>query len=35
MDEERGEVNTGVWSGNPRERDYLEDTCIDGMRLLK
>jgi len=30
---ERGEVYTGVWWGNMRERDYLEDPDVDG-RLI-
>jgi len=35
MGEVRGEVNTGFWSGNLRERDHLEDTGVDGRILLK
>ena len=27
----RGEVHTGFWWGNVRERDYLENPGIDGM----
>jgi len=26
----RGEVNTGFWWGNLRERDHLEDPELDG-----
>jgi len=26
----RGEVRTGFWWGNMRERDHLEDTGVDG-----
>jgi len=35
MGEARGEVNTGFWSGNLRERDHLEDPGVDGRVLLK
>jgi hypothetical protein len=31
----RGEVYTGVWWGNLRERDYLEDSGVDGRRILR
>jgi len=27
----RGEVYTGFWWGNLRERDHLEDPGVDGM----
>jgi len=27
----RREFHTGFWSGNPRERDHLEDTGLNGM----
>jgi len=27
--------NTGFWLGNPRERDHLEDPCLDGVIILK
>jgi len=27
---ERGEVYTEFWWGNPRKRDHLEDTGVDG-----
>jgi len=30
----RGEVHTGVWWGNLRERDHLEDPSVD-WRILK
>ena len=28
-------MRTGFWWGNPRKRDNLEDTVIDGMIILK
>jgi len=31
----RGEVHTGIWWGNLRERDHLGDLRIDGMIILK
>jgi hypothetical protein len=31
----RGEVCTGFWCGNLRERNYLEDQGIDGRIILK
>ena len=31
----RGEVYTGIWWGNSRERDHLEDPCIDGRIILR
>jgi len=31
----RGEVHTGIWWGNMRERDHLGDLDIDGMIILK
>jgi hypothetical protein len=31
----RGGVYTGFWWGNLRERDYLEDTVIDGRIILR
>ena len=30
----REEVHTGFWWGNLRERDHLEDPCIDGRIIL-
>ena len=30
----RGEVNTGFWWGNLRERDHLGDPGIDGRIIL-
>jgi hypothetical protein len=30
-----GEVHTGFWCGNLRERDNLEDPDIDGRIILK
>jgi len=30
-----GEVHTGFWWGNPKERDHLEDLGVDGRRILK
>ena len=31
----RGEVCTGFWWGNPRERDHLEDPGGDGRIILR
>jgi len=31
----RGEVYTGFWWGNLRERDHLEDPCIVGRIISK
>jgi hypothetical protein len=31
----RGEVYTGFWLGNVRERDHLEDPGVDGRIILK
>jgi len=31
----RGEVHTGFWWGNLRERDCLEDPDIDGRIILR
>jgi len=31
----RGEVHTGFWWGNPREREQLEDPAVDGRILLR
>jgi len=31
----RGEVYTGVWWGNLRERDHLEDPGLDGRIILR
>jgi len=31
----RGEVHTGFWWGNVRERDLLGDPVIDGMITLR
>jgi len=32
---ERGEVHTGFCWGKLRERDYLEDLALDGLKSLK
>jgi hypothetical protein len=31
----RGEVHTGFWWGDLRERDHLEDRGVDGRIILK
>ena len=31
----RGEVHTGFWWGNVRERDHLEDPGADGRIILR
>jgi hypothetical protein len=31
----RGEVHTGFWCGNLRERDHLRDLSVDGNMILK
>ena len=31
----RGEVHTGFWWGNLRERDHLEDSGVDGRTILR
>ena len=31
----RGEVHTGFWWGNLRNRDHLEDPGVDGRIILK
>jgi len=31
----RGEVYTGLWWGNLRERDHLEDHGLDGRIILR
>jgi len=31
----RGEVYTGFWWGNVREREHLEDPCLDGRIILR
>jgi len=30
----RGEVHTGLWCGNLRERDHSEDLDVDGKVIL-
>jgi hypothetical protein len=32
---ERGEVYTGFWLGNLRERDHLEDPGVDRRIILR
>jgi hypothetical protein len=31
----RGEVHTGFWWGNLKERDHLKDPGVDGRIILK
>ena len=31
----KGEVRTGFWWGDMRERDHLEDPGVDGRIILK
>jgi hypothetical protein len=31
----RGEVYTGLWWGNLRERDHLKDADVDGRIILR
>jgi len=31
----RGEVYTGFWWGNIKERDHLEDPVVDGRIILR
>ena len=31
----REEAYTGFWWGNLRERDHLEDPCVDGKIILR
>ena len=31
----RGEVYTGFWWGNLRERDHLGDSAVDGRIILR
>jgi hypothetical protein len=31
----RGEMYTGVWCGNLRERDHLEDLGVEGRIILR
>jgi len=33
--ERRGEVYTGFWWGNLRERDHVEDPGLDGRIILR
>jgi len=35
MGEGRGEVHTGFWWENLKERDHLEDSSADGRIILK
>jgi hypothetical protein len=30
-----GEMHTGFWWGNPREREHLEDSGVDGRVIFK
>jgi hypothetical protein len=31
----RGEVHTGFWWGDPREKDRMQDLGVDGRVILK
>jgi hypothetical protein len=31
----REDVHIGFWWGNPRERDHLEEPCVDGRIILR
>jgi len=31
----RGKVHTACWWKNPREREHLEDLCVNGSTILK
>ena len=34
-EERRGEMHAGIWWGNQREVDHLEDTGVDGRIDIK
>jgi hypothetical protein len=31
----RGQIHTGFWWGNPREREHVEDLGVDRRIILK
>jgi hypothetical protein len=35
VDEMRREMHAGLWWGNLKEREHLEDVSVDGWILLK